>query len=227
MVSTDTRCCGCYMGHRSVALTWSSVVDDRPDGPSRTGRRHRRNVWCECSSKSIHCSKVHSSHHPHTIGLGSFTRRPVWTRRASHPAPSGRPPRGGAKVTWFGYSCEYLGYSREDSSCLITQGSTTHTHTALRAARTARARTAPPPVAEPPNSRHHARTTTHDDEKDAACPHGHKAGDADRWGTATLGVRHGVRSGNGNGVAALFLPCERGSHRHTVVITRPRLSLAL
>ena len=119
MVPTDTRGCGSYMGHRSVALEWSSVVDDRPDRSSRTGRRHRRNVWCECSSKSIHCSKVHSSYHPRTIGLDSFTRRPVWTRRASHPAPSGRPPRGRAKVTWFRYSCEYLRYSREDSSCLI------------------------------------------------------------------------------------------------------------
>ena len=87
------------MGHRSVALTWSSVVDDRPDRSSRTGRRHRRNVWCECSSKSIHCSKVHGSYHPRTIGLDSFTRRPVWTRRASHPAPSGRPPRGGATLS--------------------------------------------------------------------------------------------------------------------------------
>ena len=103
------------MGHRSVALTWSSVVDDRPDRSSQTGRRHRRNVWCECSSKSTHCSKVHGSYHPRTIGLDSFTRRPVWARRASHPAPSGRPPRGGAKVTWFRYSCEYRRYSREDS----------------------------------------------------------------------------------------------------------------
>ena len=49
----------------------------------------------------------------------------------------------------------------------------------------------------------------------------HKAGDADRWGTETLGVRPG------NGVAALFLPCERGSHRHTAVVTSPRLRLAL
>ena len=50
---------------------------------------------------------------------------------------------------------------------------------------------------------------TNDDErrrKDAACPQGHNAGDADRWGTATLGGRPG------NGGAALFLPCERGSH---------------
>ena len=30
----------------------------------------------------------------------------------------------------------------------------------------------------------------------------------------------------GNGVSALFLPCERGSHCHTAVVTRPRLSLA-
>ena len=42
-----------------------------------------------------------------------------------------------------------------------------------------------------------------------------------RWGTATLGGRPG------NGEASLFLPCERGSHSHTVVVTRPRLSLAL
>ena len=55
----------------------------------------------------------------------------------------------------------------------------------------------------------------------SACPHGHKAGDADRWGTVALGRRPG------NGEAALFLPCERGSHSHTVVITMPRLSLAL
>ena len=48
-----------------------------------------------------------------------------------------------------------------------------------------------------------------------------EAGDADRWGTATLGGRPG------NGEASLFLPCERGSHSHTVVITSPRLSLAL
>ena len=111
MVSTDTRDCVSYMGHRSVALTWSSVVDERPDRSSRTGRRHRRNVWCECSSKSTHCSKVHGSYHPRTIGLDSFTRRPVWTRRASHPAPLGRLPRGGAKVTWFRYSCEYGWFS--------------------------------------------------------------------------------------------------------------------
>ena len=123
------------MGHRSVALTWSSVVDDRPDRSSQTGRRHRRNVWCECSSKSTHCSKVHGSYHPRTIGLDSFTRRPVWTRRASHPAPSGRPPRGGAKVTWFRYSCEYLGYSREDSRQLITGSCVAVRSTAIVGAR--------------------------------------------------------------------------------------------
>ena len=58
-------------------------------------------------------------------------------------------------------------------------------------------------------------------EKHAACPHGHNAGDADRWGTVALGAR------SGNGAAALFFPCERGSHRHTAVATSPRLSLAL
>ena len=31
----------------------------------------------------------------------------------------------------------------------------------------------------------------------------------------------------GNGVAALFLSCKRGPHRHTAVVTRPRLGLAL
>ena len=44
---------------------------------------------------------------------------------------------------------------------------------------------------------------TNDDErrrKDYACPNKHNARDADRWGTATLGVRPG------NGVSALFLP---------------------
>ena len=40
-------------------------------------------------------------------------------------------------------------------------------------------------------------------------------------GYETLGGRPG------NGEAALFLPCERGSHRHTVVVARPRLSFAL
>ena len=79
MVSTDTRGCGSYTGHRSVALTWSSVVDDRPDRSSRTGRRHRRNVCRECSSKSIHCSKVHGSYHPRTIGLDSFTHAAAWS----------------------------------------------------------------------------------------------------------------------------------------------------
>ena len=43
--------------------------------------------------------------------------------------------------------------------------------------------------------------------KDAACPNGHNAGDADRWSTTELGGRPG------NGVAAFLLPCERGSSR--------------
>ena len=66
-----------------------------------------------------------------------------------------------------------------------------------------------------------ARTQYFLKKKDAACPQGHKAGDADRWGTWALGVRPG------NGVAAFLLTCERGSHSHTVVVTRPRLRLAL
>ena len=102
------------------------------------------------------------------------------------------------------------------------QDSSTRTRATLRAARTALARPAPPPVAAPLNSRNHARTTTHDDEKMRSAHTGaNKAGDADRWGTATLGGRPG------NGDAVLFLPCERGSHRHTAVITGPRLRLAL
>ena len=103
------------------------------------------------------------------------------------------------------------------------QDSTTREHAALHAARTARARTALPPVAAPPNSKHHARTTTHDDsdEKDAASPQGHKAGDAGRWGTTELGRRPG------NGGTSFLLPCERGSHSHTDVATRPRVRLAL
>ena len=63
------------------------------------------NVWCECSSKkSAHCSKVHIWYHPRIIGPGSFTRRPVWTRRASHSAPPGRPRDHACDVTCFGYS---------------------------------------------------------------------------------------------------------------------------
>ena len=111
MVPTDTLGHSSDVGHHSVAvaLTWSSVVNGRPDRPSRGRRRIVPDVCRECSSKSIHCSKVHGSYHPRAIGLGSFTRRTVWIRRASHPAPSGRPPRGGAKVTRFTYSCEYVG----------------------------------------------------------------------------------------------------------------------
>ena len=61
MVSTDTHGCGSYMDHRSVALTCSSVIDGRPDRPSRAGRRHCRNVWCEWWSKTVHCSKARGS----------------------------------------------------------------------------------------------------------------------------------------------------------------------
>ena len=69
-----------------------------------------------------------------------------------------------------------------------------------------------------------SKTPRNDDarrRKDAECPHGFKAGDADRWGTATLG------GSPGNGAPALFLPCERGSHSHKVAVTRPRLRRAL
>ena len=122
MVSTDTHDRGGYTGDRSVTLTWSSVVDGRPDRPSRAGRRHRSNVCCEWSSKSVCCSKVHGSYLARTTRRDKFTRPSVRTRRGSHPAPSGRPPRGGAKVTWFRYSCEYLGTaSRDDPGHLIIE----------------------------------------------------------------------------------------------------------
>ena len=98
------------------------MVDGRPDWPSRAGRRHRSNVCCEWSSKSACCSKVHGSCPAHTLLPDNFTRPSVRTHRGSHPAPSGRPPRGGAKVTWFRYSCEYLGYSRDDPGELIIGG---------------------------------------------------------------------------------------------------------
>jgi len=63
--------------------------------------------------------------------------------------------------------------------------------------------------------------------KDAACPHGHKAGDADRWGKRELGRRPGNGAPLRARVSAFHLPCERGLNSHTVVDTRPRLSLAL
>ena len=66
------------------------------------------------------------------------------------------------------------------------------------------------------------RTTTHDDGKMLSAHTGAtKPIDADQWGTAKLDLRPC------NGVAAFLLPCDRGSHRHTAVVTRPRLSLAL
>ena len=73
------------------------------------------------------------------------------------------------------------------------QGSTTRTHAVLHAARTARARKAPPPEAVRPNSRHQTPLTNDDARrrKDAACPQGHKAEDADRWGKRKLGGRPG------------------------------------
>ena len=122
MVSIDTHGRSGYVGDNSVALAYSSVVDGRPDWPSRAGRRHRPNVCCEWSSRSACCSKVHGSYPSRTLGPDNFTRPSVRTRRGSHPAPSGRPPRGGAKVTWFRYSYEYLGYSKENPTVLIIGG---------------------------------------------------------------------------------------------------------
>ena len=105
--------------------------------------------------------------------------------------------------------------------------SSTRTRAALRAARTAPARPAPPLVAAPPTpdtTDERRRTTT---TKRCCVPAHmgtkHKAGDAPIddgvWGKAALGHRLGI------GELALFLQSERGSHRHTAVVTRPRLSL--
>ena len=127
MVSTDTHDRSGDAGDNSVTLTWSSVVDGRPDRSSRGRWLIVPDVCKECSSKITHCSKVHGSYHPRTIGPGSFTRRPVGLRRASHPVPSGRPPRGGAKMTWLRYSCEYLGCSREDPGGLNQRQRHSHT----------------------------------------------------------------------------------------------------
>ena len=108
------------------------------------------------------------------------------------------------------------------------RSSTTRDRAALHATRTARARTAPPPGATPPSSRRQT-TRTNDDarrRKDAACPHGHKAEDADRWGTRKLGSRPGNGAPLRARAPSFFLPCERGLNSHTDVTTRPHLSLA-
>ena len=49
----------------------------------------------------------------------------------------------------------------------------------------------------------------------ASCPHGHKAEDADRWGTRKLGVRPGNGAPLRARVVSFFLPCERGLNSHT------------
>ena len=102
------------MGGCSATLTSPSVVDGRPDRPSRGRWRIVSDVCRECSLKSIHCSKLHDSYLSRTPRPDKFTRPSVRTRRGNHPAPPGRPPRGGAKVAWFRYSCEYRRYSRDD-----------------------------------------------------------------------------------------------------------------
>ena len=69
MVPTDTHGRSGDVGSPSVALTWSSVVDGRPDRPSRGRLRIVPDVCTQCSSKSIHCLKVHGSYHPRTVWL--------------------------------------------------------------------------------------------------------------------------------------------------------------
>ena len=96
------------MDHRSVALTWKNVVDGRPNRSSRAGRRHRRNVWCEWWSKTVHCSKVRGSTGVETNFPHQLTRPSVRTRRGSHPTPSGRPRGRPRKMTRFRYFVKYL-----------------------------------------------------------------------------------------------------------------------
>ena len=90
-VSTDTYDRGDNMGDRSVAHTWSSAVDGRPDWPSDCCRRHWPNVWCECYSLSTHCTKVRGSTSSGTDFAQTSTRPSVRTHRGRHPARSGRP----------------------------------------------------------------------------------------------------------------------------------------
>ena len=108
------------------------------------------------------------------------------------------------------------------------QRSTARARATLRAARTARARIAPPP-AQCRRAPRHRTPRTNDDtrrRKDAACPHGHKAEDADRWGKRKLGGRPGNGAPLRARAASFFLPRERGLNSHTDVATRPHLSLA-
>ena len=69
-------------------------------------------------------------------------------------------------------------------------------------------------------TRHHARTTTHDDEKMLRAHTGTKPKTPIDWFARQRGPLRAR-------VASFSLPCERGLNSHTVVITRPRLSLAL
>ena len=61
-----------------MTLTWSSVVDGGPDRSSRGRWLIVPDVCKECSSKRIHCSKVHGSYHPRprTIGRANSTKIP-------------------------------------------------------------------------------------------------------------------------------------------------------
>ena len=65
------------------------------------------------------------------------------------------------------------------------QGSATREHAALHAARTARTRHTHSTAARRGAAELQAPRTNDDArrQKDAACPQGHKTGDADRWGT--------------------------------------------
>ena len=82
-----------------------------------------------------------------------------------------------------------------------------------------------------PPSRAHEHATVRDLVRVRAHPphptNGHKAEDADRWGTRKLGRRPGNGAPLRARAPSFSLPCERGLNSHTDVATRPHLSLAL
>ena len=102
-----------------------------------------------------------------------------------------------------------------------------HAHARRTAHRTQHAR---PPRAAASSSAADRRLQTprtNDDarrRKDAACPHGHKAGDAGRWGTSTLGRTPATGTPPCSSHASVAHTAKRSRH---LITTRPRLRLAL
>ena len=115
-------------------------------------------------------SPLHSTqraHHAAAMRATSTPRAPAAVTVAAHTPPPQQQPR--------------------------PQSSTARAHATLHAARATRARIAPPPEQRRRTPRQQTPRTNDDTRrrKDAACPHGHKAEDADRWGKRKLGSRPG------------------------------------